>query len=686
MRQSTCGRGKVSHKRPANLTKFWFGACYYPEHWDAETRADDAVRMQQAGMNVVRMAEFAWNVLEPEEGVFDFTLFDNTITALGAQGISTILCTPTATPPRWLTKAYPDTLRVNADNISLQHGSRQQCCHANRRFRKYSQAITRAMAEHFAENQRVVGWQTDNEFHCHFSECHCEACQQAFQKFLKLRYKQIEALNLAWGTAFWAQTYRDFDEVLTPRPQKPTYMNPSHQLDYYDYLSWAVTQFQHDQVQVLRRANPDWFVFHNGLFENIDYRGRFTQDLDLLGYDIYPLFCDNTTVRPHKQSFNLDRARAWSGNFIVPEQQSGPGGQAPYFHDHPEPGEVRRMTYTSVARGADSVLYFRWRTCRFGAEEYWCGVLDHDNIPRRRYDEIAGIGRELGTIGNEVLGMHVRIDVAIAMADYDNVGAHRSMTFGLPAPDQIAEQIHAKFFTQGYAVGCIHPADDLSALKLYIIPHWSIIDPAWLPNLEQFVKNGGTLVVGARSGTRDLYNHVIADTPPGVLGELCGITVEEYGRQNDAARRPLEIGIKNSKAASDLWYEVLNPVSAKVVGSWKSRHLAGKAAITRNDVGEGRVYYVGTYFTQAILDIVLPLFIQESGLQPLWPGAPQGVSVVVRQNSEKTLWFLINTTDHDLTLSATPRGTELLSNTVTGGRALRLEPNDVVIVKQEEIG
>ena len=684
MRQSENGRHSLSHKRPASLAKFWFGACYYPEHWDAATRADDAIRMTQAGINVVRMAEFVWDMLEPEEGVYRFGLLDETIATLGAQGISTILCTPTATPPRWLTDAHPEVLRVNAENVPQQHGSRQHCCHANPRFRAYSQNITRTMAGHFAENPHVVGWQTDNEFHCHFSECHCDACQRGFREFLKMRYDRVEVLNDTWGTSFWSQTYHDFDEILTPRPQHPTYMNPSQQLDYYAYLSWGVTQFQQDQVQILRTANPNWFLFHNGLFGNIDYRGRFTQDLDLLGYDIYPLFCKNAQERPHSQSFNLDRARSWSGNFIVPEQQSGPGGQGAYFHDHPEPGEVRRMTYTSVARGADSLLYFRWRTCRFGAEEYWCGILDHDNVPRRRYEEITVIGKELHSIGQEVLGTHVRVDVAVATADYANIGAHRTISMDLPAPDRVAEQVHEKFFTQGYAVGCVHPADDLSDLKLYFIPHWVIIDPAWLPNLQKFVEEGGTLVVGARTGTRDRKNHVIAETSPGVLRNLCGMTVEEYGRQNDAAHRPLKAVIKSNEVITDRWYEMLKPDTANVVGTWKNRHLNGKPAVTCNEVGKGRVYYVGAYFTSSILDCLLPSLIQHSGLRPLWPDAPAGLSVVVRQDDKKRLWFLMNMTDHELTLSSTPKGTELLSDTMAQGGSVRLEPNDVMVIKERK--
>lgn len=165
---------KLSHKNPTNLKTFYYGAPYYPEHWDAATREKDPEWMAEAGFNVVRMAEFAWDLMEPREGEFNFALFDETIARLGEKGIVTILCTPTATPPRWLTRAHPDVLRVNADGATMQHGSRQHACPSSPVFRAYSRAITQAMAAHFADNLHVVGWQTDNELNC------CRSLSYAF--------------------------------------------------------------------------------------------------------------------------------------------------------------------------------------------------------------------------------------------------------------------------------------------------------------------------------------------------------------------------------------------------------------------------------------------------------------------------------------------------------------------------
>jgi len=677
---SPIGRSRLSHKRPAHFNKFWFGCAYYPEHWDKNIIQTDPGRMHEAGFNVVRMAEFSWVLMEPQEGTYDFSVFDMAIEQLDKEGISTILCTPTATPPRWLTVKHPEILRVNSEGIAMAHGSRQHCCHANVIFRQYSKAITDAMAEHFKDNPNVIGWQTDNEFNCHFSECHCESCQLEFRKFLKEKYGDIDKLNEAWGARFWSQTYGSFDEILTPYPNKPTYVNPAHQLDYFRYLSFAVTMFQHDQIEILRKAQPKWFVLHNGLFAHIDYRGLFTQDLDVLGFDSYPQFYYDSSYRRFAHAFSLDRARAWSGNFIIPEQQSGPGGQQPYFHDNPEPGEIRRLTYTSIARGADSLLYFRWRTCRFGAEEYWCGILDHDNVPRRRYQEVQQIGDELSRVGREILGTSVRVDVAIATGDLDNNDAHYTLNMGLPAPDNVAEAVHRYFYDKCFAVGCVHPSDDLSSLRIYVIPHWIIVKPEWLSNLKQFAENGGILIIGARTGTRDINNNVIAETPPGILQELCGVTVEEYSRCNDLNNRPIYIKTDSSEVPIQMWYEVLKPTSAQIVVLWKGRHLDGMPAITRKRVGKGQVIYVGTYLTEQVIEKIMPIWIAESGLKPLLSDAPSGVEVVVREIGIKKIWFFINHTDNQVCLKNSPKGINLITGVTTDG-ALMLERNGVAVIR-----
>lgn len=672
----------ISHRRPARVPRFYYGAVYYPEHGEFETLELDAERMRAAGMNVVRMAEFAWDLMEPEEGRFEFALFDETVARLGANGIESILCTPTATPPRWLTLKHPDIVKVNAQGQMLRHGSRQHASLAHPVFREYGQRITRAMAEHFRDQPHVVGWQTDNEIHCQISEDHSPAAQLEWQAFLSDKFQgDIDALNRAWGTAFWAQTYRSFEEVPTPITQRPTYCNPAQLLDYARFMAWAAARFQREQIVVLRATQPRWWITHNGLFSRVDYRGAFGQDLDVLGYDVYPMFERKPVQRGATHALWLDAARSWTGNFLVLEHQSGAGGQGDYMLDTPEPLELRRMVYSTLARGADGLLFFRWRTCRYGAEEYWCGILDHDNVPRRRYQEVALVGAELARVGSKLLGTHVQIDVAIAASDIDNAEAHAALPLGLPNPWEIAGEIHGDFYRAGFAVGCVHPEDDLSGVKLYFIPHWVIIDPAWVQRLASWVRASGTLVIGARSGTRDLDNNVTTDLLPGCLRELCGLTVVEYGRQNCPDERKLELEVAGRVVLSRHWYEQLELApGTQVVASWTSRHLKGTPAIALRELGAGKVLYVGTYLTAEVREALLPEVVKLAGLKPQLAELPGQVEVVQRQGAAGSLWFVINHAASEVVVPNVPNGFELLSQRTTTG-SITLGPWGVAVIE-----
>lgn len=674
-----------SHLRPAAFTEFLWGAAYYPEHGELATLDQDAERMRAAGMNTVRMAEFAWDLMEPEEGRYTFALFDEAIARLGAKGIRTILCTPTAAPPRWLTLKHPEVLRVDARGVTQRHGSRQHASTCSDVYREYSRRITRAMAEHFRDNPHVIGWQTDNEFNCHFSEDYSKAAETAWVQFLREKFSGgIDQLNERWGTAFWAQTYRRFEDVPLPARQQPTHLNPAHHLDYFRFLSWSVARFQHDQVEILRSVQPRWWITHNGLFRGIDYRGPFGRDLDVLGYDVYPLFAPEAS-HSAAQAWALDSARAWTGNFFVPEHQSGPGGQTDYFHDNPEPGELRRMLYTTVAHGADSVLLFRWRTARFGAEEYWCGVLDHDNVPRRRYAEVAQVGAELSRVGPAVLGTHVAIDVAVAATDYDNDSGQETLSLGLASPSALASGLHQRFWQAGHRVGVVHPSDSLAGLKLYVIPHWPIFDPAWLPALEQWVREGGVLVIGARTATKDLDNNVVTELLPGALRPLIGATVTEYGRQNTPDAKPLDILVNGRAVRTQHWYEQLEPDAAagtEVWSRWNTRHLAGSPAATLRRLGRGAVVYVGTYLDGAVADALVPELVKLAKVEPALPRIPAGVEVVRREAADRVLWFVINHATEERTVRDLPAGFDLVTQRKVANE-LVLPPFGVAVIRVE---
>jgi beta-galactosidase len=499
------------------------------------------------------------------------------------------------------------------------------------------------------------------------AECHCPACQDGFRDFLRAEYGSVAALNDAWGTAFWAQTYRDFSEITSPVEQRPTWQNPHARLDWQRFCSRATTTFQREQVAILRSARPDWLLIHNGLFRNIAYReDGFASDLDSLGVDVYPCFLPPAD-RLHWQIALCDRARAIDGNFIVPEQQMGPGGQNGYVLDTPESGESPQMTWLSIARGADSLLYFRWRSCRYGSEMYWFGILDHDDVPRRRYREAAEVGAALRRIGPAVIGTTVRVQAGIAAVDFVGLSAHRALPMGLPEPDDLASGCLRALTSAGYAAGLVSPDDDPAGLDLLIVPSIAAADPAWVSRWEAWVRAGGTLVLTARTGHHDRRNRCLDRPLPGAFRDLAGVTVAEVGKRNHPAQRPLALRWGGIEAEAGPWYELLEPdAGTAVLATWSGRHLDGQPAGTCRRLGAGRVVYLGAMPTAATIAALTPVLATLAGLRRLLPETPPTVLVSVREAADRALWFVFNTGDAPVTVTL-PAGRELLADRPVDG-------------------
>lgn len=670
------------HQRISKLPEFLFGTPYYPEQWRPQDRENDPERMAATGMNVVRMAEFAWDLMEPRRGEFHFELFDETIAKLGDKGIKTILCTPTAAPPRWLTAGHDDWMRVDCNGRRMTHGSRQHCCTNNPEFRKESERITQAMALHFANNPHVVGWQTDNEMFCHFSECYCSSCLTAFQAWLQKKYGDITTLNRSWGTAFWALTFDSFDQIGFPYLDRPTHPNPSQHLDYLRFLSAGITEFQRGQIEILRAVQPNWWITHNGTFGHVDH-WKFAEDLDFYGVDIYPGFIPD---QPRKFSWGAiknEEARAASGTYCIPEQQGGAGGQRPYLHETPPPGQMRLWAYQGIAHGADSLLHFRWRTCRFGAEIYWNGILDHDNIPRRRYHEFTQEGQELRKIGPKILGTSLLVRAAV-LTEFEQDEAHTTMDLALPSPSDQRKLSYTELLSRHLPVGLVDSADSFDGLEFILIPSFVLMDEDLAARLRAFVERGGVLVATARTATRDRNNHVIDQTPPGLLADLFGATVEEFGKLNTPLLN-LELNSGGSLPVGAA-YEILQLRGAEVLAHWSattngSPHAApGEAAITLNRVGKGAAIYVGTYFSEENLAALLDVLLSQSTIKPLAKAEPF-VEILCRHAKDRRLVFILNHYPKEQKVTELPNGIDLLTNTPCGGE-LTLPAYGVAIIEQ----
>jgi beta-galactosidase len=656
----------------------YYGADYYPEHWPATRWPEDARLMHDAGLNVVRMAEFAWTRMEPEEGVFDFAWLDSAVALLAAHGIQSILCTPTATPPAWLMRAHPECFLVDVRGRRLTFGHRRNTCPSEPVYRDYSARIVRALAEHYANDENVIGWQIDNEFG---DRCYCPSCQGAFQAWLRAKYGSLDALNATWGTDFWSHVYTGWEEIPLPWATSYTH-NPGLALDYRRFMSDTYADYQGAQIDILREVCPGKWITHNLMgfrYPNLDYFDM-SADLDFVSWDNYPRFRGLPDLSGI--ALNHDTMRGCKGaNFWVMEAQSGPAGQT-LLGTTPRPGEIPFWAWQAMAHGADGIVFFRWRTCRFGAEEYWHGILDHHGQPRRRYREVAALGETLGRMGAQVGGSHVVAQAAMVLS-YDSRFALQNQPVN---PDLSYEAVFADIYRalwkRNIGVDIVPPGGDLSSYTIIVAPVLYILPEGVADRLREYVRGGGTLITTCRSGVMDAHNAVVNQPLPGLLADVCGVTVEEYDSLPEEIELRLALGdeLGGGFDVGRVWADVLETDGAQVLSAYGSEYYAGRPAVTMNRFGAGQAVYVGTVPEPVFWDRLVGWLTEQLGVEaPL--DVPEGVEVTVRQGDDGARYtFILNGSGSPQTVDVGAGGHDLVSDADAKGDVV-IAPLQVMVVR-----
>jgi beta-galactosidase len=639
---------------------FRFGVCYYPEQWPESLWEEDARRMQECGVNTVRLGEFGWALMEPREGHYDFSLFDRAIETLGRQGIKTIFGTPTATPPKWLTHKYPEVLGVSASAQRVDDQSRRQYNYNSSLYRRLSQKIVEALAQHYRNNTNIIGWQIDNEMNNENPEDFSDSTRAAFRVWLRKKYGTLAELNARWGTVFWSQLYSDWNQLDLPFPT-PAFHNPALMLDFRRFTSDSATDFLNDQAAILRRYRPDDFLTHNGAFHNLDYY-NFSRALDLHAFDNYPTFEANPR---YPTGAALTLVRGFNGRMMIMEELTGPAGQT-YMLRTPQPGQIRLWAMQAIAHGADGLLHFRWRSAERGAEEYWFGVLDHDNVPRARFEDFKKEGREMQKLGPQIVGSKVVSDIAV-IKDFEDewVFDYQFLTKEI----NISGVYHALFQAaseQRHNIDIVGPTAELSGYKLVFAPQLALMDDRLVHRLQRFVEQGGTLVMSAHSAIKDRDNAFTMQTIPIGLTKAFGVELDSFQTYPPPSGNNNSVAFGEGPAVPvNVFAEVLHPTTAKVIGQWENDYFKNSPAATEQQFGRGKAVYYGSLFNLEAARYLVKRYAAEMGLTPLLPDVPEPVEVTRRTQGTTNYYFLLNHGDAPATVKVGNDFYDVLNDTVS---------------------
>ncbi len=646
------------------------GTAWYPEQWPESRWDADLTLMQQAGVRMVRVGEFAWSRMEPSEGRYDLDWLDRAVAAAGKHGIYTVVGTPTAAPPAWLTQKYPETLRMEEDGRRAEHGNRQHFNFADPKYRDFARKIAEQLAKRFGHNPYVLGWQIDNEY---ADVSYDPATKAQFQQWLKARYGTLDNLNARWTTSYWSQTYFDWSQV----PIETRYGNPGLLLSWKHFVSDTWRGYQKNQLEVIR-ANADarQFITTNtmGWFDGFDHY-TVLQDLDIAAWDDY---VGKGHLDPVSNGAAHDLTRGFKRkNFWVMETQPGSVNWAP-INNALDKGEVRAMAWHAIGHGADTVSYWQWRSALNGQEEYHGTLIGADGTPVPLFTEIAQLGQEFAKASAALAGTSVKSEVAVLHSydsrwaiqwqkhnsDYDPVGELLSYYGPLRAISQ--------------SVDIVAPVAPLSQYKLVVAPGLNVLSDAAAKNLMDYVRQGGHLVLGQRSGMKDDDNGLQTARQPGPLVELLGGRVEQYYALTD----PVPIEGKFGAGQSKLWAELLSAKDsgAEVLERYGKSNgwLDGQPAAITRAVGKGRITYIGAWPDGKTMAAAAKWMTDVSGVKPAFGPVPEHVDVYPRYGARGAVFILVNFSQAEQTVTLPSEMQDVLQ----GGakRSVRLPVYGVAVV------
>jgi len=547
------------------------GVAYYHEHWDFERIEKDIEIMSGNGIKIIRIGEFMWDKLEPEEGNYDFSILDKVFESAEKNGIKIILGTPSATPPAWIIRKYPDILQKDENGNVRNFGSRRHYCYNSDNYKQYIKEIVEKLAERYGIREGLYAWQIDNEFGCeNTTHCYCEKCDSEFTRFLAVKYGDIKKLNEAWGTSFWSQTYNSFSQIETPKKTN-AFPNPHHVIDYYRFSTESINNYAKAQVDIIRKYS-DRPVTHNFMvnFTDINYKDH-EKIYDFISYDSY---MPKEEFDPMLTAFNFDLMYAIKNKeFTVMEQQPGRVNWQTRNLYYPAKW-LLPVTFQAKLHGASDLLYFRYRAVPYGAEQFHNGILNYDGKPEKseRLKLIKRMSKEydsLNKIKNADTALYFDYEVSW-MHKINNVSKDfnyiNSVIDVYSAVKKLNREADIVFYDS-----------DISNYKYIIVPFAVYLSDEFKRKTENFQ---GKILITAMTDLKDVNNHILKTT--GINMKGLKLEIKDFG-----AVYSKKINYKNYEIKGDYWIEEIVPSEGKITGYWENEMVASVES------EDGKVIYTG---------------------------------------------------------------------------------------------
>lgn len=655
----------------------YLGAAYYPEDWPLEQIDEDIALMKAAGLNAMRVGEFAWSRMEPQEGRYDFAWLHLVVDKLHAAGLGVILCTPTATPPVWLSEKHPDILYQLEGGRRRQHGARAHFCPNSPVYREHCARIVTRLAEEFGRHPAVIGWQIDNEVSpvgIGARSCQCPACMAKFRQAMERRYGTIDALNAAWGTDLWSQTYQSFAQL--PTPDTSAWHHPSLLAAWTEFASDSYCDYVGRQADILHRFTSAPVGTDMMPYDAVDY-GPMHRALDIVQFNHYNS-AENLWqaafwfdfIRPQKPRpfWNTETQTCWNGSVTA--------------NGYREPGFCRVNSWLPIALGGEANLYWLWRQHWSGQELMHGAVVASTGRPLHIFAEVQEIAAGFRAAA-EFLNATRPASTPLALT-YSQLAArifwHQSVVKDFHYPSAVIQRVYHPLIQAQLRPDVAHPMADLAKYRMIVSPFLVTLDEENLrARLQQWVEAGGTWVVGPMADIRNEHAVKYTHAPYGNLEDWAGVycKYEIPGDPRDFALRWND----GREAEGSIWYDGLELRGAEALATYTEGPLAGLAAVARKAMGKGQVILLGTLPRPRELQALVLSIGKEVGIAPV-ATASENVLVVPREGDAGRGWAVLELENRPGRLTLPRRMRDLLTGTEHEGE-MDVPPYTVMVLEEE---
>ncbi|MGL1892279.1 MAG: beta-galactosidase [Spirochaetaceae bacterium] len=664
-----------------------FGAAYYPEHRDQGKWTYDVDMMERAGVNCLRIGEFAWKLFEPSEGKYDFSWLDSFLDIAQKKNIDVLLCPPLRTAPNWLVKKNPEVLIKLESGESLTFGSRYTFCINNPVLLERAGFLADKMSSYYSNHPSITGWHLDNEFGDE-PDCHCKYCQKGFIDFCTNRYENINILNHEWGLDFWGLRLDSFDEIISPQITK-TFHSPGH------LQSWR--QFRSDSTnkavallsgEVRKNKGKKQFVTtnHQPLWNaNTDYFDM-TKYLDINGTNYYPPYGGSKGLNI---SMGLCAARGYGKRkFQVHELRNGPHMIPGAENNTPAPGEIEKTTMHVIANGAVGIFYFRWKSCVFGAEQSHGTIVDYNGKPRRIYDEVSRVGSKLSELKDLIDNSIINSAVAMLYDFPTRWIMETGSSWNGPKNLYIerTKKIYSVIQRFGINMDLTGRNQDWNDYNILIIPFLSAMTDSLAKKILDFVSTGGIVIMHPLCGNKDINGQIYPDRIHPILKDVLGFDISDFITLGQTEKEKFNWNNKTYcfSIFSDLVKDIddKTKVSAKISSNWYNNFPAlcektlGKGSLTYLSVFPDEEFYSDYFFnlftTNGLFEDII---IEYDKMLPI------GIELITHTLDEKQeVYYLINHNTDTITLECKYSMKDLYHNKLIKAGHFEIEPYGIRVL------